>query len=102
MATPDRVRCCATRERLASWIVHAPPYLTRLRYDRDDGVATYGVSPQVLGPPPSTHLLTGIQERWNWKLRVVIVCHCFRAEDSVIRIISARKANTNEAAAYWS
>ena len=38
----------------------------------------------------------------SWKLRVVIVCHCFRAEDSVIRIISARKANTNEAAAYWS
>ena len=38
----------------------------------------------------------------SWKIRIVIVCHCFRAEDSVIRIISARKANANEAAAYWS
>jgi len=26
----------------------------------------------------------------------MIVCHCYRASDSVIRIISARKADKNE------
>ena len=38
-------------------------------------------------------------------LRVPVVCHCYRADDAVIRIISARKANTREAedyASYWS
>ena len=30
------------------------------------------------------------------KLRVLLVCHCLRDEDSVIRIISARKATKSE------
>ncbi len=38
----------------------------------------------------------------SWKLRVLIVCHCFRENDSVIRIISARKANKKEREDYWS
>jgi uncharacterized DUF497 family protein len=38
----------------------------------------------------------------SWKLRVLVVCHCFRVDDSVIRIISARKANKKEALSYWS
>jgi uncharacterized DUF497 family protein len=29
-------------------------------------------------------------------LRVLVVCHCIRGEDSTIRIISARKATTSE------
>ena len=33
-------------------------------------------------------------------LRLVTVCHCYRAEESVIRIISARKATKNEARHY--
>jgi uncharacterized DUF497 family protein len=33
-------------------------------------------------------------------LRLVMVCHCCRENDSVIRIISARKATTNEAKFY--
>ena len=32
--------------------------------------------------------------------RILIVCHCYREDDSVIRIISARKANKREAGAY--
>ncbi len=38
----------------------------------------------------------------SWTLRVLVVCHCFRAGDSVIRIISARKANKREVRAYGS
>jgi len=34
------------------------------------------------------------------KLRILVVCHCFRADDSVVRLISARKANKEEAKAY--
>ena len=30
------------------------------------------------------------------KLRVLLVCHCYKADESVIRIISARKATSNE------
>jgi len=33
-------------------------------------------------------------------LRLVMVCHCYRENDSVIRIISARKATANEAKFY--
>ena len=29
-------------------------------------------------------------------LRMLVVCHCYREKDSVIRIISARKANRTE------
>ena len=33
-------------------------------------------------------------------LRTLVVCHCYREDDEVIRIISARKANRMERAEY--
>ena len=30
------------------------------------------------------------------RLRTLVVCHCYRQADAVIRLISARKANSNE------
>jgi uncharacterized DUF497 family protein len=42
-------------------------------------------------------LLLGISQR----LRVVVVCHCHRADEAVIRLISARKANKREESDYW-
>lgn len=42
-------------------------------------------------------LLLGMSER----LRTLVVCHCYRSEDTVIRILSARKASAGEARAYW-
>jgi uncharacterized DUF497 family protein len=33
-------------------------------------------------------------------LKLLIVCHCYRANDGVIRLISARKATKHEAASY--
>jgi len=33
-------------------------------------------------------------------LRVILVCHCYRSEDNVIRIISARKATPTESKSY--
>lgn len=38
----------------------------------------------------------------SFQLRVLIVCHCYREKDLVIRIISARKADKDEQGDYWS
>ena len=37
----------------------------------------------------------------SFTLRVLVVCHCYHVNDTVIRIISARKANAKEATVYW-
>ena len=33
-------------------------------------------------------------------LRLLLVCHCYRGEGNIIRIVSARKASTRESKAY--
>jgi uncharacterized DUF497 family protein len=35
------------------------------------------------------------------KSRVLVVCHCYRQADSVIRLISARRATRREQGLYW-
>jgi uncharacterized DUF497 family protein len=42
-------------------------------------------------------LMVGVSQ----KLRILIVCHYFVKEDSVIRIISARKVGKSEEDVYW-
>ena len=34
-------------------------------------------------------------------LNTLVVCHCFREEETTVRIISARKADNDEAKVYW-
>jgi len=34
--------------------------------------------------------------------RCLVVCHCYRESDSVIRLISARRATAREESEYWS
>ena len=43
-------------------------------------------------------LLIGMSDQAN----VCVVCHCYRESDSIIRIISARKATRKEADIYAS
>ena len=38
----------------------------------------------------------------SFKLKTLVVCHCYRQEETLIRIISARKAEPDEEQAYWS
>ena len=38
----------------------------------------------------------------SFNLRTLVVCHCFRKEETIIRIISARKADKDEEQYYWS
>ena len=35
------------------------------------------------------------------KLKQLVVCHCLRENETIIRIISARKADKQESKAYW-
>lgn len=37
----------------------------------------------------------------SYQLRVLVVCHCYRASNTTIRIISARKADKQEEKEYW-
>ena len=37
----------------------------------------------------------------SFKLRVIVVCHCTRESENVIRLISARKADRGEEQEYW-
>jgi uncharacterized DUF497 family protein len=34
------------------------------------------------------------------KLRIIVVCHCYRENDAIVRIISARRATAPESAQY--
>jgi len=38
----------------------------------------------------------------SFQLRVLVVCHCHRESEQVVRIISARKADKGEQEDYWS
>ena len=38
----------------------------------------------------------------SFRLRVLVVCHCFRLNERIIRIISARKADKKEEKDYWN
>jgi uncharacterized protein len=37
----------------------------------------------------------------SFNLRILLVCHCYRQSDRVIRLISARKASQSEQLQYW-
>jgi uncharacterized DUF497 family protein len=37
----------------------------------------------------------------SFKLRILVVCHCVRESEKIIRIISARKTDIDEENEYW-
>ena len=37
----------------------------------------------------------------SFKLRILVVCHCFRESETVVRLVSARKADKDEQKEYW-
>ena len=37
----------------------------------------------------------------SFKPQVLVVCHCFRESETVVRIISARRADKDEEREYW-
>jgi uncharacterized DUF497 family protein len=39
---------------------------------------------------------------YSLQARCLVVCHCYREDDSIIRLISARRATAPEEEVYWS
>ncbi len=37
----------------------------------------------------------------SFKLQILVVCHCFRESETVVRVFSARKADKDEEREYW-
>jgi len=61
----------------------------------------YDESARVISDPDHSEdedrfILLGV----SLSLRVILVCHCYRSEGNVVRIISARKATPKESKAY--
>ena len=38
----------------------------------------------------------------SFKSKTLVVCHCFRLEETIIKIISSRKSSNDEEQVYWS
>lgn len=62
----------------------------------------YDEAALVIGDPEHSEeeerfIILGLSKRAN----LLVVCHCYRASDTVIRIISARKATKAEANQYF-
>ena len=38
----------------------------------------------------------------SFNFKTLVICHCFREEETIIRVISARKADKDEEQYYWS
>lgn len=45
----------------------------------------------------SRFIILGLSKRTN----LLVVCHCYRESESIVRIISARKATKNETGQYY-
>ena len=61
--------------------------------------STVFYDPEALLIPDPDH--STVEERfvimgYSHRLRMLVVCHCYRGEDEIIRIISARKATNAE------
>ena len=63
--------------------------------------AFYDESAKLISDPDHSEdedrfILLGVSH----SLRMILVCHCYRSEGNVVRIISARKATPKESKAY--
>ena len=55
----------------------------------------------ICDPDHSEHESRFILLGLTAKLKILVVCHAYRKDDQVIRIISARKASRQEQSRYW-
>jgi len=56
---------------------------------------------QFFDPDHSTEEDRFILLGLSLKPRVLVVCHCYRVNETLLRIISARKADKDEEKEYW-
>ena len=93
--------------------------MIELRFEWDDGkektnITKHGVSfeeartafydenaIQFFDPDHSEHEDRFILLGLSFKLGILVVCHCFRESETVVRLFSARKADKDEEREYW-
>ena len=63
-----------------------------ISFEEAQGVFFDGYAVRFFDPDHSAEEDRFIMLGMSYKLRVLVVCHCHRKNDTVIRIISARKA----------
>jgi uncharacterized DUF497 family protein len=64
----------------------------------DDKEAIFMNDPDYSGTNDDRFLILGASKKEN----LLVVCHCYRVSDTIVRIISARKATTNETKTYYN
>ena len=62
----------------------------------DDKEAIFISDPDYSDPNDDRFLILGASKQEN----LLVVCHCYRMSDTIVRIISARKATKNETNLY--
>ena len=62
----------------------------------DDKEAIFISDPDYSEPDDDRFIILGLSRQEN----LLVVCHCYRVSDTVVRIISARKATKNETNLY--
>ena len=62
----------------------------------DDKEAIFISDPDYSEPDDDRFLILGTSKQDN----LLVVCHCYRVSDTIVRIISARKATKNETNLY--
>jgi uncharacterized DUF497 family protein len=84
------------RKNRANQIKHGVPFEEARTAFYDERAKVYP------DPDHSEHEARFILLGISYRLRTIVVCHCYREMESVIRIISARKADKGEQRDYWS
>jgi len=85
-----------TRKNHANSRKHGVRFEEAITAFRDENAKVY------LDPDHSDHEERFILLGLSLQLRVLVVCHCYREAERVVRVISARKADRKEQEDYWS
>lgn len=84
------------RKSLSNWRKHGVSFEEARTAFQDENAKVY-FDPDHSGEE-GRFILLGL----SFQLRVLVVCHCYREAESVVRIISARRADRSEQEDYWS
>ena len=63
----------------------------------DDNDAIFINDPDYTEPDDDRFIVLGLSKQDN----LLVVCHCYRVSDTIVRIISARKATKSETNTYY-
>ena len=76
-----------------------------LKYEWDENKNKLNIKKHGISFEEASTVLYDDEERFamigfSYKYNLLVVCHCYRQNESIIRIVSARKATKNERKEY--